>query len=80
MCLRTVYISFFKDIDLYSLYPSLADMELDLPAFVAHRVRGLQTGRKLIEEIDDTEECEQRPKPGKLLPTSFPNIQVLKHM
>ncbi|XP_052073827.1 helicase domino-like isoform X2 [Mytilus californianus] len=63
-----------RDIDLYSLYPSLADMEINLPAFVAHRVRGLQTSRKLIEEIDDTEEYEQRPVPGKLQPTSFPSV------
>ncbi|XP_076106363.1 helicase domino-like isoform X3 [Mytilus galloprovincialis] len=63
-----------RDIDLYSLYPSLADMEINLPAFVAHRVRGLQTSRKLIEEIDDVEECEQRPVPGKLQPTSFPSV------
>ena len=64
---------------MYSLYPSLADMELNLSAFVAHRVRGLQTNRKLIEEIDDADQSEQRPRPGKLQPTSFPSVFVQVH-
>ncbi|XP_061196592.1 helicase domino-like [Saccostrea echinata] len=64
----------FKDIDLHSLYPSLADMELNLPAFVAHRVKKLQTPRVLIEEIDSQEEPPSRPPTGKLKPVIFKGI------
>lgn len=41
-------------------------MERDLPAFIAHRVRKLQTSRRLIEEIDVVPPEASRPKPGKL--------------
>jgi len=43
----------FKDIDVYSLYPNLADMETDLPAFVARQVKQVKAPGKLIEEVDD---------------------------
>lgn len=53
-------------------------MELDLPAFIAHRVKKLQPNRKLIEEIDDQSECEEeRLKPGKLKSTVFRNISPM---
>ncbi|XP_062606790.1 helicase domino-like isoform X2 [Saccostrea cucullata] len=64
----------FKDVDLHSLYPSLADMELNLPAFVAHRVKKLQTPRVLIEEIDSHQEPPSRPRSGKLKPVVFKGI------
>ncbi|KAH3876862.1 hypothetical protein DPMN_000713 [Dreissena polymorpha] len=41
-------------------------MEQDLPAFIAHRVRKLQTGCRLIEEIDIQPSPTPRPAPGKL--------------
>ncbi|XP_069134718.1 helicase domino-like isoform X2 [Argopecten irradians] len=66
----------FKDIDLLR-YPGLADMEQDLPAFVAHRVKRLQTSRQLIEEIDDQPDPPPRLKPGKLKPVNFRSISPL---
>ena len=55
-------------------------MERDLPAFIAHRVRKLQTSKRLIEEIDVEPSPPARLKPGKLksnaikcIPT---NVQV----
>ena len=56
----------FQDIDIRALFPSLADMEKDLPAFVAHRVRKLQTPRHLIEEIDSQPPPPPRLPAGKL--------------
>ena len=56
----------FQDIDIRARYPTLADMEKDLPAFVAHRVRKLQTSRHLIEEIDSESPPPPRPPVGKL--------------
>lgn len=41
-------------------------MELSLTAFVAHRVRRLQTPRKLIEEIDTQPDPSPRCPPGKI--------------
>ena len=38
---------------MYSLYPNLADMETDLPAFVARQVKQVKAPGKLIEEVDD---------------------------
>ncbi|XP_048751446.2 helicase domino-like isoform X4 [Ostrea edulis] len=64
----------FKEIDLHSLYPSLADMELNLPAFVAHRVKKLQTPRRLIEEIDSEPEPLSSLPHGKLKPVTFKGI------
>ncbi|XP_052268550.1 helicase domino-like isoform X1 [Dreissena polymorpha] len=55
----------FKNIELHK-YPGLAEMEQDLPAFIAHRVRKLQTGCRLIEEIDIQPSPTPRPAPGKL--------------
>ncbi|XP_052714540.1 helicase domino-like isoform X1 [Crassostrea angulata] len=56
----------FKEIDLHSLYPCLAEMELNLPAFVAHRVKKLQIKKTLIEEIHSQPEDYSRPPCGKL--------------
>ncbi|OWF46679.1 helicase domino-like isoform X2 [Mizuhopecten yessoensis] len=66
----------FKDVDLLR-YPGLADMEQDLPAFVAHRVKRLQTSRQLIEEIDEQPDPAPRLKPGKLKPVNFRSISPL---
>lgn len=41
-------------------------MELTLTAFVAHRVRRLQTSRKLIEEIDTQSDPSPRCPSGKI--------------
>lgn len=67
-------------------YPGLAEMERDLPAFIAHRVRKLQTSHRLIEEIDLESNPAPRLKPGRLKPTAIksvpPSVQVksLKHI
>jgi len=42
----------FQYIDLTELHSRLADLELTLPAFAAHRIRKLQTPRQLIVELD----------------------------
>jgi hypothetical protein len=55
-------------------------MERDLPAFIAHRVRKLQTPRRLIEEIDIQPGPPPRPQPGKLKTNTIrcvsPAVQV----
>ncbi|XP_015431567.1 PREDICTED: helicase domino [Dufourea novaeangliae] len=56
----------FKHIDLSSLNLLLCDLELTHTAFVAHRVRRLQTPRKLIEEIDSQPDPPPRCPPGKI--------------
>ncbi|XP_017885705.1 helicase domino isoform X2 [Ceratina calcarata] len=56
----------FKHIDLSSINLFLCDLDLTLTAFVAHRVRRLQTPRKLIEEIDSQPEPPPRCPPGKI--------------
>ncbi|XP_050472757.1 helicase domino isoform X2 [Bombus huntii] len=56
----------FKHIDLSSINLLLCDLELSLTAFVAHRVRRLQTPRKLIEEIDTQPDPSPRCPPGKI--------------
>ncbi|ESO91647.1 hypothetical protein LOTGIDRAFT_122039, partial [Lottia gigantea] len=71
LVLKALQYDPFKEVDLRCLYPSLSEMELDLPAFVAHRVRKLQTPRKLIEEIDDIADPPPRPKPGRLKNLNF---------
>ena len=55
----------FQYIDPCSLYPNLAEMELRLPAYAAHRASKLAVGRKLIEEIDSAPETSPRPKPAE---------------
>ena len=66
--------------DLHALYPNLAEMEQDLPRFVAHRIKKLQTPRNLIEEIEDEPDPPPRPKPGKLktptIKSSSPVVSV----
>ncbi|CAK9821897.1 Helicase ssl-1 [Anthophora retusa] len=56
----------FKHIDLSSINLLLCDLELTLTAFVAHRVRRLQTPRKLIEEIDTQPDPPPRCPSGKI--------------
>nr|XP_012145615.1 PREDICTED: helicase domino isoform X2 [Megachile rotundata] len=56
----------FKHIDLTSINFLLCDLELTLTAFTAHRVRRLQTPRKLIEEIDTQPDPPPRCPPGKI--------------
>ncbi|XP_076755404.1 domino helicase isoform X7 [Xylocopa sonorina] len=56
----------FKHIDLSSINLFLCDLELTLTAFVAHRVRRLQTPRKLIEEIDSQPDPPPRCPSGKI--------------
>lgn len=41
-----------QHIDLFSLNFLLADLELCLTAFAAHRIKKFQAPRRLIEEID----------------------------
>ena len=48
------------------LHPCLADLELKLPAFAAHRIRKLAVPRVLIEEIDTCPSPPPRPKTVKL--------------
>ena len=45
------------------LHPCLADLEVSLPAFAAHRIRKLQTPKSLIEEIENHPPPSPRPKP-----------------
>ncbi|XP_064649340.1 helicase domino-like isoform X3 [Lineus longissimus] len=52
-----------KKVDFFSLYPSLADLEVSLPAFAAHRIKKLQAQKPLIVEIDDQPDPPPRPKP-----------------
>ncbi|XP_072747211.1 helicase domino isoform X1 [Anoplolepis gracilipes] len=56
----------FKHIQLSSLNLLLLDLELTLSAFVAHRMRRLQTPRKLIEEIDSQPEPTPRCPSGRI--------------
>ncbi|XP_078045774.1 domino helicase isoform X3 [Augochlora pura] len=56
----------FKHIDLSSMNLLLCDLELSLTAFVAHRVRRIQTPRKLIEEIDSQPDPPPRCPAGKI--------------
>ena len=74
---------FLQNIELHR-YPGLAEMERDLPAFIAHRVRKLQTSRRLIEEIDAEKPPPSRPPAGKLKTNSIrcisPAIQVKVHL
>ena len=62
------------------MYPGLAEMERDLPAFIAHRVRKLQTSRRLIEEIDIQPKTAPRLPAGKLKTNAIrsvsPAVQV----
>ena len=60
------FYDLFQNIDIRARYPNLADMEKDLPAFIAHRVRKLQTSRHLIEEMDSQSPPPPRPPVGKL--------------
>ncbi|CAI9734305.1 helicase domino-like [Octopus vulgaris] len=69
----------FDSIDLRLLYPSLCDMEYDLPKFISERVKKTKTPRHLIMEIDSQPDPPPRPKPAKLktshLRSSSPFVQ-----
>uniref|UniRef100_T1JC71 Helicase domino n=1 Tax=Strigamia maritima TaxID=126957 RepID=T1JC71_STRMM len=56
----------FKHVDLYSLNLLLADLELYLTAFAAHRIKRFQTPKKLIEEIDSAPGVPPKCPPGKI--------------
>ncbi|XP_063967591.1 helicase SRCAP-like [Lytechinus pictus] len=63
-----------KQVSLQALNLCIADLEISMPAYAAHRTCQLQTPRKLIEEIDSAPEPPSRPpkvkvKPGKLYPS-----------
>ncbi|XP_050722344.1 helicase domino-like [Eriocheir sinensis] len=56
----------FKNIDLFSLNFLLADLELCLTAFAAHRIRKFQAPRRVIEEIDSAAEPPPKCPAGKI--------------
>ncbi|XP_018403303.1 PREDICTED: helicase domino [Cyphomyrmex costatus] len=56
----------FKHIELSNLNLLLLNLEFMLSAFVAHRVKRLQTSRKLIEEIDSQPEMPPRCPSGRI--------------
>ena len=47
--------------ELVSMFPTLADLEMRLPAFAAHRMKKLQTPRPLIVEVDSHPDPPPRP-------------------
>ncbi|XP_033627174.1 helicase SRCAP-like isoform X2 [Asterias rubens] len=62
-----------KNVSLNALRMCIANLEMILPAYAAHRIKQLQTPRPLIEEIDSAPDPPPRPqpmkfKPGKLFP------------
>ncbi|XP_071789876.1 E1A-binding protein p400-like isoform X9 [Asterias amurensis] len=62
-----------KNVSLNALRMCIANLEMILPAYAAHRIKQLQTPRPLIEEIDSAPDLPPRPqpmkfKPGKLFP------------
>ncbi|XP_013379688.1 helicase SRCAP [Lingula anatina] len=77
--LRALDYDPFKHVNLQALSPSLATLELSLPAYAAHRVKKLQTPKPLIVEIDSQPEPVPRPKPFKLkdfvLRSASPSVQ-----
>ncbi|KAF0291837.1 Helicase domino [Amphibalanus amphitrite] len=60
----------FKHVDLKFLNLLLADLELTLTAFAAHRTRRFQAPRRLIEEVD------QRPPPPPRCPAGRIKLHV----
>ncbi|XP_042903379.1 helicase domino isoform X2 [Parasteatoda tepidariorum] len=64
----------FKQVNLQSLNLLLADLELSLTAFAAHRVRKFQTPPKLIVEIDNLPEPPP-PCPAVKMKVNFCNTQ-----
>lgn len=76
-----LFLLYWQSIDLRLLYPSLCDMEYDLPKFISERVKKTQTPRHLIMEIDSQPDPPPRPKPAKLktshLRSSSPFVQVI---
>ncbi|GIY74878.1 helicase domino [Caerostris extrusa] len=65
----------FKHISLLSLNLLLADLELSLTAFAAHRVKKFQVPQKLIVEIDDLPESPP-PCPVVKMKVNFCNSQA----
>lgn len=59
------------------MWSSLADLELQLPAYAAHRVSQLRTPRPLIVEVDSLPLPAPRPKPlDRPLKASFPSSSL----
>ena len=83
MVMNNGSVSFFsQNVNLNVLNMCIADLEMQLPAYAAHRTRKLQTPHKLIEEIDSSADIPPRlpklkVKPGKLFtPAPTPVLQV----
>lgn len=55
-----------QSIDIRTLYPNLAEMERDLPAFVSQRIRQLKATGKLIQEVDSIPNPPPRLPSGQL--------------
>ncbi|BFZ18188.1 hypothetical protein BsWGS_21227 [Bradybaena similaris] len=55
-----------NSIDIRTLYPNLAEMERDLPAFVSQRIRQLKATNKLIQEVDSIPNPPPRLPSGQL--------------
>nr|XP_045582866.1 helicase domino-like isoform X2 [Procambarus clarkii] len=56
----------FREVDLFCLNFLLADLELCLTAFAAHRIRKFQAPRRLIEEIDSAPDPPPKCPAGKI--------------
>lgn len=63
-----------QEVDMRTLFPNLVEMERDLPAFVAHRVKQLKTPNSLIEEVDSQPEPPPRLPRGHLKPVIFRSL------
>ncbi|CAG5123366.1 unnamed protein product, partial [Candidula unifasciata] len=67
-----------NSIDIRTLYPNLAEMEKDLPAFVAQRIKQLKATGKLIQEVDSIPEPPPRLPSGQLKNFKAPLPPVLE--
>lgn len=68
------FVVLAQEVDMRTLFPNLVEMERDLPAFVAHRVKQLKTPNRLIEEVDSQPEPPPRLPPGQLKPVVFRSL------
>ncbi|XP_076435128.1 helicase domino-like isoform X2 [Babylonia areolata] len=66
-----------EEVDMQTLFPNLAEMERDLPAFVAHRVKQLKTAPGLIEEVDYHPDPPPPLPKGRLKTGTFPLSSAL---
>lgn len=69
-----MYYVVAQEVDMRTLFPNLVEMERDLPAFVAHRVKQLKTPNSLIEEVDSQPEPPPRLPRGQLKPVVFRSL------